>query len=189
MKKIKLNKRIILLIGLNILLIILGLLYPSIIDKSILTSKVTTYISNLIKSNYKINDLIRVNIINNSLENIIIYIFTIPLITFPISLLIYIIKSFSLGVQISSLIYIYKFKGIIYNLILLIPSILNLIVLSISIYYSISYFIILIKYKKKINKKHLLKGYIKVLLITLFIQILISIIDSYLSYYLFKFLK
>lgn len=188
MRKIKLNKRVIFILIINVLLLIIGLLYPSIINKSIISTKLTTYIEGLLNSKYSINSLMSTNILNNIFENSFIYLFSFLLISFPIVLIIYFIKIFSIGVSISSIIYIYKFKGILYSFIILLPSILSLFILSISFYYSISYFIIMIRYRKNISKKRLLKGYLKVFIITTILDIIIGVFDSYLSFYLFKFI-
>ena len=187
--KRKLNKRKTIIIIINIILIILGLLYPSIIEKSTISTKLTTYIENIINSKYLIEALIKTNIINNISEVLLLSLNTIFIITFPISILLYFTKSFSLGVSISSLIYFYKLKGLLFSIIIGIPSIINLILISILFYYSITYFIIFIKSKSKIRKKKLLKEYLKVILIVLVLNIILSIIDSYLSFYLFKLFK
>lgn len=186
MRKIKLNKRIIIILVINISLIIFGLLYPSLINKNIVNNKVTTYIENLINNRYTIDSLIKTNLINNLLDNFSLFLFTLLIFTFPVSLIIYLIKPFSLGLTFSSIIYIYKLKGVLYALLIVFPTLLNLLVLTITFYYSISYFIIILKYRKKISRKRLLKGYLKVFLITTLSQIVISFFDSYLSYYLFK---
>ncbi len=189
MKKARLSKRLTFIIILNIVFLIAGLLYPSVIDKSIISTKLTTYIDSLSHSSISINSLLNTNIINNSLENIAIYLFTYFIFTFPLTLITYLLKIFTLGVSISSIIYVYKLKGILYLFITVFPSILNLIILSISFYYSLSYFIIRVIYKKKIPKKKLLKSYLKIFFITSILQILIAVLDSYLSFYFFKFLS
>lgn len=193
MKKLKLkrkiNKRKTFIILVNILLIIFGLLYPSLVDKNTISTKLTTYIESIINSKYSIESLIKTNMINNISEVLMLSIMTIPLITFPLSIIFYLTKSFSLGVSISSMIYIYKIKGILYSIIITIPAIINLVLLSILIYYSITYFIIAIKYRNKFSRKKLLREYIKIFIIILMLNIILSFIDSYMSYYIFKFLK
>lgn len=186
--KFKLNKRLIIMIVINILLLLIGFIYPSLIKKEIISTKLTTYIENLLNSNYPIDSLIKTNLINNLFENFSLYIFTILLFSFPVVLLLYFLKTFTLGASITSIIYIYKVKGVLYSLIVLFPTLLNLLVLSISFYFSLSYFIIKLKYRKKVSKRKLLKSYIKVFLVTSLIQILISFIDGYLSFYFFKFI-
>ncbi|MDO4996671.1 MAG: hypothetical protein Q4E69_05785, partial [Bacilli bacterium] len=113
---------------------------------------------------------------------------TILVIPFPITILLFIIKPFSLGVSISSILYIYKIKGLLYLPIIL-PSIINLILISILFYYSITYIIVRLRYKNKTSRRKLLFGYIKIILIILVLNIVVSYIESYLSYYLFKYLK
>lgn len=193
MKKLRIRKRInkrkLIIIVLNVLLLVIGLLYPSIINKASITTKLTNYIDNLINSKYTIDSLIKTNILNNISETILLSLNTILVISFPISIIIFLLKPFTLGVSISSIIYIYKLKGILYTLIIIIPSLLNLLLINILFYYSISYILIRIKYKNKRSRKRLLIEYIKVLVIILVLNIILSFIDSYLSFYLFKFLK
>lgn len=188
MKKIKINKRVLFILIITIICIILGILYPSVTNKVLIKEKVSNYIEALLNNRLSIKELIVSNINNNIIENIIMYITTIFLILFPISIIIYLIKVFSLGVSISSIIYIYKLKGLLYTIIINIPVLLNIIVLGLSLYYSITYIIIRIRYKNKISKKKLLKGYLKILIVTTVLQILISLIDSYLTYNIFKIL-
>ena len=193
MKKLRIRKRInkrkLIIIVLNVLLLVIGLLYPSIINKASITTKLTNYIDNLINIKYTIESLIKTNILNNISETILLSLNTILVISFPISIIIFLLKPFTLGVSISSIIYIYKLKGILYTLIIIIPSLLNLLLINILYYYSISYILIRIKYKNKRSRKRLLIEYIKVLVIILVLNIILSFIDSYLSFYLFKFLK
>lgn len=193
MKKLRIRKRInkrkLIIIILNVLLLVIGLLYPSIINKASITTKLTNYIDNLINSKYTIDSLIKTNILNNISETILLSLNTILVIPFPISIIIFLLKPFTLGVSISSIIYIYKLKGILYTLIIIIPSLLNLLLINILFYYSITYILIRIKYKNKRSRKRLLIEYIKVLVIILVLNIILSFIDSYLSFYLFKFLK
>ena len=193
MKKLRIrkrkNKRKLIIIVLNVLLLVIGLLYPSIINKASITTKLTNYIDNLINSKYTIDSLIKTNILNNISETILLSLNTILVISFPISIIIFLLKPFTLGVSISSIIYIYKLKGILYTLIIIIPSLLNLLLINILFYYSITYILIRIKYKNKRSRKRLLIEYIKVLVIIIVLNIILSFIDSYLSFYLFKFLK
>ena len=193
MKKLRIRKRInkrkLIIIVLNVLLLVIGLLYPSIINKASITTKLSNYIDNLINIKYTIESLIKTNILNNISETILLSLNTILVISFPISIIIFLLKPFTLGVSISSIIYIYKLKGILYTLIIIIPSLLNLLLINILFYYSISYILIRIKYKNKRSRKRLLIEYIKVLVIILVLNIILSFIDSYLSFYLFKFLK
>lgn len=187
--KKKINKRKLIIIILNIILLIIGILYPSLINKTSITTKLTTYIDNLINSKYTIDSLLKTNITNNISETLLLSINTLLIIPFPITIILFLLKPFTLGVSLSSIIYIYKLKGIIYSIIIAIPSILNLILINILFYYSITYIIIRIKKKNKLSRRKLLLEYIKIILIILVLNIIISYIETYLSFYLFKYLK
>lgn len=183
---IKLNKRIKFLISIIILFLIIGLLYTAIVPKELIHTKVSNYLNQLIHHKLEIESLIKSNLKNNLIENTIIYLLT-SIYLFPISLLILIGKSFTLGLSITSIIYFYSYKSIIIIIPFLITSTLNLFLISISTYYSLSYFLIKIKNKNKNKslKKRLRKAYLKVFLITSILQILLSILQSYLFYYYF----
>lgn len=187
--KKKINKRKLIIIILNIILLIIGILYPSLINKTSITTKLTTYIDNLINSKYTIDSLLKTNITNNISETLLLFINTLLIIPFPITIILFLLKPFTLGVSLSSIIYIYKLKGIIYSIIIAIPSILNLILINILFYYSITYIIIRIKKKNKLSRRKLLLEYIKIILIILVLNIIFSYIETYLSFYLFKYLK
>lgn len=187
--KKKINKRKLIIIILNIILLIIGILYPSLINKTSITTKLTTYIDNLINSKYTIDSLLKTNITNNISETLLLSINTLLIIPFPITIILFLLKPFTLGVSLSSIIYIYKLKGIIYSIIIAIPSILNLILINILFYYSITYIIIRIKKKNKLSRRKLLLEYIKIILIILVLNIIFSYIETYLSFYLFKYLK
>lgn len=182
----KLNRRQILIVVLTIISLIIGFLYPSLVNKSIISAKLTNYIEALSNTKFAVNSLIKTNILNNLIENTALYLFTYTLVFFPITILIFLLKSFTIGASITSILYIYKLKGLLYLPVIIIPSILSFIVILVSFYYALSYFILKVKYKRKFSKKRLIKSYLKVLLITSTLQILISFIDSYLSFYFFK---
>ena len=177
----KLNKRIKLILILSIISIIIGILLPAFINKDLIKSRVEAYIPLLITNKVKRNTLLLRTSSNNLIENNLICFM--PLLhLIPISILIYNIKSITIGSTISSILITYKFKGILYIIPLLIPNILSILTLSVSLYYAITYTIVR---KRKLNKKKLLKKYLIIVLITNFIEILISILETYISLYYF----
>ncbi len=188
LRKIKFNKRLIIILLIFVITFVLGLLYPALINKGDISPQVTTYIDGLHNNKYVLSLLIRNNLINNIFLCSCFYIFSIFIISFIIVIILYLIKIFSLGVSISSLIYIYKFKGIIYSLIIAFPNIIELILLTILFYYSLSYVIIILKYKNKISRKRLMKKYFIVFLIILILQVIISFVEGYIDFYFFKFI-
>ena len=174
--KIKLNKRIKLIIYLTIIFLIIGILLPSIMNKSLIKSRVDNYISNLIENKVSKNKILLRTSSNNLVENSLI-----SFMPLPINILVFIIKIISIGSSITSILITYKLKGILY-LPIIIPNLLSLIILSISLYYSITYFLIR---KRNINKKKLIKEYLFIYLITTLLLVIVSIIETYLSLYYF----
>ena len=174
--KIKLNKRIKLIIYIVITFLIIGILIPSLMNKTIIKSRVDNYISSLIYNKISKNTLLLRTSRNNLVENSLI-----SFMPLPINILIYIIKIISIGSSITSIIITYKLKGLLY-LPIIIPNLLSVLILSVSLYYAITYLLIR---KRKINKKKLKKEYLLIYLITNILLVLISIIETYLSIYYF----
>jgi len=97
----------------------------------------------------------------------------------PIILL---IKSIYLGFTIINVLSVFKLKGILYTIILSLPSIINLIIFLIMSYYSIKFankIYHAIKNNLSINIKGFIKNYIIIFLILSFILLISSFLETY----------
>lgn len=150
-------------------------------DKTIVSNELRGIISGNLTGNIK--NTLTINL----LYIISIFILGISTIGFVFNGFIVYLKGFVTGFCVSSMIYIYKVKGLLLGLIYLIPhNIINiLIILSLSIY-SIIFSLGIIKQitGKRINTINLLKRYTFIFLVSLGVIILTSIIEVYFTTFL-----
>ncbi len=180
---IKLNKKT--LIFFTVLLII-GILSGSIFmailsdnDKQLIADYFNNFILNIESGKINYLQAIKNGLFNNLLYIIIIWILGISIIGIPIVIVMFFIKSFTLGFSISSIIFNYKLKGCLLSFINIFPhQILNFLVYIIlttySIFLSLRIINSIIK-KKTIDFKIIMNKYIKVLIFSI-VTIIISII-------------
>ncbi len=182
-RKINKNKLLIKLLIISIISIILGLLYIAILNssnKQLIGNNLETFFTSLNKLNYTkafINC-----IISNLLYVILIWILGISIIGIFLIIFIVVLKSFSLGFTISSIIYFYKLKGILLACIYMIPLIINLFIIIVISYYGILFSKNLNKLlflKKEISFRNVIKNYIKILLIVIIGILISSILEIY----------
>ena len=182
-KTIENQKKIyLILIGLAVLSFAFGLFFIFVIDKENLTE-----INRSIISFFEEKKWNEVNIItsffNVFLYILIIWILGISIIGLPISLLIFMFKAFLAGFSISSIIYSFGFKGLLYILIEYFPSgIIYAIVLILVSFYSTQFSYKLFNYlflKKMVNFKDVMHKYIKIFLISSICSIFLALYNFY----------
>lgn len=172
--KISTNKKmIIFFIVLGIIGIISGSFFSIIIkseDKIIVSDYLNSFFQNLNNINY-LNTFINSEI-SNIVFILIIWLLGFSIIGIPFTLFMYFSKFFSFGFSVSSLIINYKFKGIIYSVIYMLPEILFFIGYTILMIYSLSLslkLILAIFKKKNIDFKYIINTYLFILLISFII--------------------
>lgn len=172
--------------------IVLGVLFISILskeNKELVTSSVTSFFNAIKNNEFNYNDVLLKSLTNNLLLNIIIWILGISIIGIPIVLIILFIKSFILSFTFTSILYTYKFNGILSAIIYTLPHILNLFFSFILIYYSLSFSKTLFNYlfrKKECNRKTLVTRYLKILIISIILFICTSLMETYLIPFLIR---
>lgn len=184
MDKLIINKKLFLfLIIFSLIAIIFGSIFTVIIGKDnslTITSKTTEFITEINKLNYL--ESFKNVFSYNLLFLIIIWLIGISIIGIPITLILFFIKTFSLGFTISSFILTYKVKGLLINAIYIIPcQIINLII---SIYLISFSLIISFKLLESIIKKksvnfNFITGYKKILFITIFVFLLSNLYEVF----------
>lgn len=183
--KIKARKILSIMTIITIISLILGTLFISILskdNKELITSNVIDFFSAIKSNNLNYNQILVKSLTNNLLLNIIIWLLGISIIGIPIVIILLFIKSFILSFTFTSIIYTYKYKGIISAIIYVIPHIINLLLSFVLIYYSITFSKSLFNYlfkKKECNRKELVNRYLKLLTISTFLFIISSIIETY----------
>lgn len=183
--KIKARKILSIMTIITIISLILGTLFISILskdNKELITSNVIDFFTAIKSNNLNYNQILVKSLTNNLLLNIIIWLLGISIIGIPIVIVLLFIKSFILSFTFTSIIYTYKYKGIISAIIYVIPHIINLLLSFVLIYYSITFSKSLFNYlfkKKECNRKKLVNRYLKLLTISTFLFIISSIIETY----------
>lgn len=181
------NKIIIFLLSLFIIGIVFGSIFVLILkseDKALVTEYINNFFNNV--SSNKLNNFqaLKNSLIYNICICILIWLLGISVIGIPIIVFIFFSKAFSLGFAITSIIYNYKFKGVLISLIYIFPhQIINIILMTFLLIYSLSLSIkiILSLIKKKvIDFKPIFNKYSKVLLIVVIGFMITSIYEAYL---------
>lgn len=190
--KFKTRKLFSLMSIITLVSIVLGILFISILskeNKELVTSSVTSFFNAIKNNKLNYNDVLLKSLTNNLLLNIIIWILGISIIGVPIVLIILFIKSFILSFTFTSILYTYKFNGILSAIIYTLPHILNLFFSFILIYYSLSFSKTLFNYlfrKKECDRKTLVTRYLKILITSIILFISTSLMETYLIPFLIR---
>ena len=184
-KKLKEKKLFIIIFIVTVISFIIGILLISILsgnNKSLIVKSLNNFFISIKENKLNQSALLYKTLTNNIIINLIILILGISIIGIPIVISILSFKSLTFGFTISSLIYTYKFNGIIKSIIYIIPNLINLFIIFVLSYYSISFSLMLFNYlfrKKEYNKRIIVNRYLKLLLISLLLLILTAVLESF----------
>lgn len=191
-KKLKTKKLFILVFAITLLCFLAGMLLISMLSKSnkeLIINSLNNFYTSLKENKISSANLLYKTMTSNLILNIIIWVLGISIIGIPIVIFILGFKSLSLGFTISSLIYTYKFNGLLKAIIYLIPNIINIFIVFVLVYYSISFSINLFNYlfrKIEFNKRVIVKRYLKLLIVAILLSILTSVTESFILPKLFN---
>lgn len=191
-KKLKTKKLFILVFAITLLCFLAGILLISMLSKSnkeLIINSLNNFYTSLKENKISSTNLLYKTMTSNLILNIIIWVLGISIIGIPIVIFILGFKSLSLGFTISSLIYTYKFNGLLKAIIYLIPNIINIFIVFVLVYYSISFSINLFNYlfrKIEFNKRVIVKRYLKILIVAILLSILTSVTESFILPKLFN---
>lgn len=191
-KKLKTKKLFILVFAITLLCFIAGMLLISMLSKSnkeLIINSLNNFYTSLKENKISSTNLLYKTMTSNLILNIIIWVLGISIIGIPIVIFILGFKSLSLGFTLSSLIYTYKFNGLLKAIIYLIPNIINIFIVFVLVYYSISFSINLFNYlfrKIEFNKRVIVKRYLKLLIVAILLSILTSVTESFILPKLFN---
>lgn len=184
-RKIKSRKLLSIISIICIICFIFGFLFISLLsfdNKSLITSSVTSFFDGIYNKKINYNDVLMKSLSSNLILNIFIWLLGISIIGIPIVIFILGIKAFICSFTFTSIIYTYRFNGIIKAIIYIFPHLLNLFLMFVLVYYSISFSITLFNYlfrKKECNRMVLVKRYVKVLGISVICLIISSFIETF----------
>lgn len=193
MDKLIINKRIFLfLLTMSIIGVITGCIFLIIISKNNsieLNNEINSFINNINSLNYfeSFKNIFSANVF----YLLVIWLIGISIIGIPISLILFFIKSFSLGFTISSFLLTYKLKGILISLIYIIPcQIINIIITIYLLSFSliISFKLLESMIKKKSFTFSFISNYKKVLIFSILIFLLSNLYEIFIMPYLFNIL-
>lgn len=191
-KKLKTKKLFILVFAITLLCFIAGILLISMLSKNnkeLIINSLNNFYTSLKENKISSTNLLYKTMTSNLILNIIIWVLGISIIGIPIVIFILGFKSLSLSFTISSLIYTYKFNGLLKAIIYLIPNIINIFIVFVLVYYSISFSINLFNYlfrKIEFNKRVIVKRYLKILIVAILLSILTSVTESFILPKLFN---
>lgn len=174
------------LISFFIVSIVIGIIffvYINTKDKEILKSNITNYFT--LNDNYNYLSLLWESLKNNFFTIILFWLLGISVVGGIIVLFLYFSEGFSLGFTIASIIYTYKYKGIVGAFLYLFPNkIIYIILIFFLTFFSLKFSYELIKSitsKEELNLNVKLKSYSKKLLFFIFIAILCSLLEIFIS--------
>ena len=169
---------------------VIGIISFIFMDKSSLQSSIINYINLIKNDNYNYSNGLILSIISNIKYSSIIWISGIIFFCSLVIPLIIIYRGISLSLTISTIIYTYKLKGVLYALIIVFPTKLNELIFLFLSYYSINFSIKCfntIKNNKDINLRSFIKNYFYIFLILSLLLIISSLIEIYLCSNIIKF--
>ena len=191
---IKINKKTLLFFTILLLIgIISGAIFMAILnetDKKLIVEYFNNFISNIENNKLSYLNALKNGVFNNLLYIIIVWLLGISIIGIPIVIIMFFIKSFTLGFSISSIIFNYKLKGCLLAFTNIFPhQILNFLIYMIlttySIFFSLKIINSIIK-KKTIDFKILMNKYFKVLIFSIIIILISILIEVFITPLLIK---
>ena len=125
MDKIKKNKIIVFLIIITVIAFVFGTFFITILnnsDKQLVKTYIETFLNDIYKNEINYIDVLKNTFASNIFLIILVWLLGISIIGTPIIVIIYFFKAFSLGFTISSFIFTYKTKGILFSLLYIFPN-------------------------------------------------------------------
>lgn len=189
--KTKLFKSLLVSFFIGIFIGIICFILLSSNEKISLSDDLTNYINLIQEGNFKYFPSLIKSFISSYKYLVLIWIFGIVFFCSLLIPFIIVYRGILLGFTISSIIYVFHIKGILYTLIMLIPStiIIEFILILIS-YYSITFAtksFNAIKKDKTINLRHFIKNYFYIFLILSLVTLLSSVYEIYIGSNIIKF--
>lgn len=186
-KLLKQKRRYYVIIGFILIGIILGIAFPYLLgndNKELLNNSITNYFISIKNNTFDTYSAIKNSSLINIITPIIIWFLGLSIIGIFLIVFILIYKGFILGFSISSIIYIYGFKGILGGILYIFPNlVISLIIYILLGFYGISFSIKLFRnlfLKEKIEVNRYMNKYLKILCISLIGLILLSLYEVYL---------
>lgn len=186
-KLLKQKRRYYVIISFIVIGVILGIGFPYVLgndNKELLNNSITNYFISIKNNTFDTYSAIKNSSLINIISPIVIWFLGMSIIGSVLIIPILIYKGFILGFSISSIIYIYGFKGILGGILYIFPNLIISLILYILLgFYGISFSIKLFRYlflKEKIEVNRYMNKYLKILCISLIGLIILSLYEVYL---------
>lgn len=190
---IKKRKLLFILFITMVISFVLGALFISVLSDSnqvLVKDSITGYFNGIKIGNFTYLKSLYNILSSNLILCLFIWIMGISIIGILFVVLLLIYESFITGFSLVSILYTYGFKGILASFIYMMPEFINLFVIFVLSYYSISFSILLFNYlfrKKDINRKVIVFRYIKFLIVSFGCLIITSLISVFVIPNILKF--
>ncbi len=163
-----------------------GLLFVAILSKSnkeLVSRTITNFMSGIKTGKLEYSTAIFQSIIQNFSFWMILFLIGMSIIGFPVIFLLFASHAFTMGFSMSSIFYVYHWKGIILSVIYILPQGINLCIYLVLSYYAIlfsKHLFNLLFFKKEISFRRLMRRYVKIYSFFLVFLILSSFIEVFL---------
>lgn len=191
---IRINKKMFLFLGILVLVgVASGSLLVTVLsseDKTLVKEYLINFIQSIQQNKLNTLQCFLNSICSNGIYFLVIWLLGISVIGIPVVILIFFIKSFTLGFSIGSLISIYQLKGCMISFIYIFPhQIINIFLYCLITLYSISLSIKIISSairKKSLDFKSIMNRYIFILVVCIIFSIITSLYEAFIMPQLIK---
>lgn len=180
------NKTFYILLLILMVSFVVGCLYVSFLDqenKEIIKSCLIEFFNSISKQEQNYKSFFIRSLGSNFILNLLVWVFGISIIGIPVVLMILFFKGFVFGFTYVSFIYNYKFLGLLYGSIYILPYLINILTLFYLTYYSVKFSMMIFNYffrKKEYNKTKIVTRYFKILGACMLMYILSSVLEVFL---------
>jgi stage II sporulation protein M len=185
-KSIRNRKILFFLLGLALIGSIAGSIFLVVIqssDKELVKEYITSFMESITEQKLNYMDVLKNSIFSNLLYSFLMFILGISIIGIFVILLLYFMKSFMIGFSISSFVFTYGIKGILFSILYLIPHFLNFIFYTILVVFCIkisSLFLMSLFKKEEVSFKGPFEKYLTFYFVMIFFLLLSSLIETFL---------
>lgn len=173
-----------LIVGAGILILI-GLLFVAILskdNKELITKTITTFMNQVKAEKLNYQSSFWQSILSNVAEGTLLFFLGMSIIGIPITLGLFLAHAFTLGFSLSSIFYVYKWKGVLLGAVYILPQVMNIVILLILCYFSLlfsKYLFYLLFLKKDISFRRIMRRYVKVFGLSLILLSISSVIEVF----------
>lgn len=183
--KSKRNKKLLyFLFGLALIGVMAGSIFLTFIhetDQELVKEYITSFLTSIKEGNLNYFDAFKNTSISNILYILAIFVLSLSIVGTPVVLFLYFVKCFMIGFSISSFVFTYGFKGILFSIFYIIPHFINIIFYSLLLIYAIkiSHLLLIALFgKKEVSLKKPISNYITYTCILLLITLVTSLLES-----------